>query len=396
MTPTWPVPTVAITAAPRPIASQVTVVITTSPTPSAPSPELIEAVLDSYRIHCPPLTTCPVLVVFDGYDHVAPRAKLKRGQVTEGHAAVYSEYVANVKALLLARYYGDACNAPTFVLSTDEAEFGFARSGPCNVDFSIAASPDGLVTFVEPTKRLGFALAVRTALRRIATPYVWIQQHDWALLHAIPLAALLGVMDARGDDPDAPVKYVTFPSTRMYAYAVSPHVSSFPALRGLTRSLRTRFLVGSGSVSVAGEAEAKEAAAASEVPLTPLFLWHDKPHLVSTAHYLGRVFPTRLAVPRGAFIEDTVGHRARAQMKEGRWARWATWLYYPDEGRRLCLRHLSGRTFKGKEWTRLEREQGLARGAAVTAERGGGGLARVGSDDEVFLEDEVDEWDDGL
>jgi hypothetical protein len=59
------------------------------------------------------------------------------------------------------------------------------------------------------------------------------------------------------------------------------------------------------------------------------------------------VFPTRLAMRRGEFIEDKIGQRARAQMKEGQWAKWATWLYYPDDGDLLCLRHLMGRTWRG-------------------------------------------------
>lgn len=31
------------------------------------------------------------------------------------------------------------------------------------------------------------------------------------------------------------------------------------------------------------------------------------------------------------------------------WTKWATWLYYPDEGKELCLRHLKGRTWRGTE-----------------------------------------------
>ena len=29
--------------------------------------------------------------------------------------------------------------------------------------------------------------------------------------------------------------------------------------------------------------------------------------------------------------------------------KWATWLYYPDEGKQLCLRHLNGRTWRGTD-----------------------------------------------
>jgi hypothetical protein len=29
--------------------------------------------------------------------------------------------------------------------------------------------------------------------------------------------------------------------------------------------------------------------------------------------------------------------------------KWATWLYYPDGGKRVCLKHLHGRTWQGTE-----------------------------------------------
>ena len=51
--------------------------------------------------------------------------------------------------------------------------------------------------------------------------------------------------------------------------------------------------------------------------------------------------PLVAAVERGDFIEDTIGQRAGAQMKEGWWDRGAYWLYYPGECNLLCLRHLN-------------------------------------------------------
>jgi hypothetical protein len=89
----------------------------------------------------------------------------------------------------------------------------------------------------------------------------------------------------------------------MRSYAVSADVIRFPVLRELTCSLKRDFIP-------ASQPDIK-------IPLTPLFFWHDKPHIASTAHYLARVFPTRLAMLRGDFIEDKIGQRARAQMKEG-------------------------------------------------------------------------------
>ncbi len=87
----------------------------------------------------------------------------------------------------------------------------------------------------------------------------------------------------------------------MHSYAVSAAVIRFPVLRELTRSLQREFGEGGGK----------------KVPLTPLFFWHDKPHVAEKKHYLERVFPSRLAMLRGDFIEDKIGQRARTQMKEG-------------------------------------------------------------------------------
>jgi hypothetical protein len=157
----------------------------------------------------------------------------------------------------------------------------------------------------------------------------------------IPLGPILEVMEDTASSETSPVKYVCFPSIRMLHYAGSDHVMLYPTLKATSAELR-------GTFSPPSQPDTK-------IPLTPLFFWHDKPHIVSTAHYLSRVFPSRVAIPRGAFIEDTVGQQARTEMKEGKWTKWACWLYYPDEGKHLCLKHLNGRTWKGAEAEREEK-----------------------------------------
>ncbi|UNI22177.1 hypothetical protein JDV02_008089 [Purpureocillium takamizusanense] len=403
------------------IANDVTVIITTSPTPSAPGTDLIAAVARSFGAHCPSLLACPVVVVLDTFDSVGDCARLKKGVVTAEGAAQYDAYKRNVKRFVLGEYrrrphpprhrdaraadedaWEQGCPDAVLVESRDEAEYGFeGRRDP--VALHISRTADGRITFVEPTRRLGFGLAVRSALRLATTPYVWVQQHDWPLAADIPLRSILRVMDASacgssstssssssssfssssssaaaadhdddddnydssadgssaGNDdsaaddlcyPRPPVKYVCLPSTRMRSYATSNHVVKFPALRALTAALKGDFVVDGAAAEDADHHRHRDDdddGGRSTVPLTPLFFWHDKPHVASRAHYLERVFGTRLAVQRGAFIEDLVGQRARDQMKRGTWARWACWLYYPDEGTRLCVRHLQGRTWKG-------------------------------------------------
>ncbi|KAK4456574.1 hypothetical protein QBC42DRAFT_281003 [Cladorrhinum samala] len=332
----------------------VTLIITTSPTPSAPSTELLEHITAAFRKHCPPLARCRVILVLDTYDHISDTARLKKGHVTAAGAATFAQYKLNAIGFILREYapVGTLYERERFTVSTELAEYGSVAYGhqDNNVPMSVTKTPDGRIIFIEPSQRLGFGLAVRSALRLTTTPYVWIQQHDWSLISDIPLNALLRIMQQEhkpASDSDIwdtqtirpPVKYVCFPSIRMIRYATSDHVMQYPALRALTQLHKQSF-------SVQSERPCTETV---QVPLTPLFLWHDKPHLASTEHYLNAVFPNRIVVPRGAFIEDTVGHRARTEMKDGDWKKWACWLYYPDEGNRLCVRHLKGRTWRGLE-----------------------------------------------
>ncbi|KAH8905265.1 hypothetical protein BR93DRAFT_946123 [Coniochaeta sp. PMI_546] len=350
-----------------PVSGLLTVIITTSPTPSAPTTDLISSILESFRLHCPDLAKVSVIVTFDTYDHIGPKNRLKRGTVTEEGAAIFDQYKANVKELVLTSY-ARSSSPHVFTTSTGQAEYGLKEQPIYTVPYTVTQTTDGRVTFIEPTQRLGFGLSVRSALRVATTPYVWVHQHDWTLISDIPLSSLLTIMHSSTHtaissaetetdraEPPPPVQYICFPSVRMLRYHVSDHVTHFPALRALTKELKRDFVVSPSS----GPSET--------VCLTPLFFWHDKPHLASRAHYLERIFPGRLAIGRGEFIEDRVGQRARDQMKTGVWARWGCWLYYPDEGRRLVVRHLHGRIWRGAERDARRREMlsGLGTGTGI-------------------------------
>ncbi|WYZ35740.1 hypothetical protein EsH8_X_000387 [Colletotrichum jinshuiense] len=318
-----------------PVSDLLTLIITTSPTPSAPSTELLDSVFQSVRLHCADLLSCRIIVVLDTFERVGDVARLKKGQVTEEGAKDFALYKNNVKHLILEAY-GHLESKDELIQTEGEAEYGYNGRTINLATYTVSHTKDLQVSFVEPSERLGFGLAVRTALRITTTPYIWIHQHDWTLVCDIPVAPILDVMKTADEDEEAPVKYVCLASVRMLQYADTAHVQDFPHLRALTIKLKRDFIPPSHPET--------------KVPLTPMFFWHDKPHIASTKHYLSRVFPTRLAIPRGAFIEDTIGHRARTQMKEeGRWARWACWLYYPAEGKQLCLRHLNGRRWRGVE-----------------------------------------------
>ncbi|KAK7955786.1 uncharacterized protein PG986_005008 [Apiospora aurea] len=334
------------------VSDLLTVILTTSVTPSAPSTELIEAILQSFQRHCPSLTSCRVIVVFDSYDQIVPQARLKRGQVTAEQASNFDLYKVNVRKLVLEQYFpGQSEEEVPLSVIKGKAEFG----SPCivtnSVPFEARQTSDKQVTFIEPSRRLGFGLAVREALRLTETPYVFVAQHDWSIIADIPIENMLRVMQTSESDPAVPIKYVCLPAVRMLSYAAHADVIRHRALRELTSTLKRDFPVPSLSISSesSGPEEAEESGTTASVPLTPMFFWHDKPHICSTAHYLARVFPSRLAMLRGDFIEDKIGQRARTQMKEGLWSKWATWLYYPDDGKQLCLRHLHGRTWRGTE-----------------------------------------------
>lgn len=343
-----------------PLSRSLTIIITTSPTPSAPSTELLASILASFRQHCPILLTCRVVVVVDTFDRIAPVNRLKKGCVTAEGAENFPAYRQNVQELIL-REFGEARRSgedEEEIAMTEEeetAEFG-SPGTPANPNFTtfkLKRTRDRKVTIIEPAERLGFGLAVRSALRAVETPYVWVQQHDWRLDSGVPIDAIVEVMAASEADDEPPVKYVCLPSVRLLGYADSGHVTPFPALREATARLRREFATTSTTMTPpCGDHVVHRAG----VPLTPLFFWHDKTHVASTAHYLGRVFPSRLAMPRGAFIEDHIGQRARNQMKEGQWAKWACWLYYPEDGKRICLRHLHGRTWRGAEAERKKIE----------------------------------------
>ncbi|OAQ66794.1 alcohol dehydrogenase [Pochonia chlamydosporia 170] len=316
------------------IPSLITLIITTSPTLSAPSIELLSTVLKSFRRHCAQLLDCKVVVVFDGCEQITSHPRLKKGYVTPKGAEHYETYKKNVKNLFLEEYL-QGKSIGKLTETHGEAEYGSPHKVK-PVPFVTTSTEDGRINFIEVTaQRLGFGLAVRTAIRSVNTPYIWVHQHDWALKYDIPITSLLDVMQASEADDAKPIKYVCLPSGRRTSYATSDQVMPFPELRKLASALTGDYVSPSDSSVV--------------VPLTPMFFWHDKPHIASRAHYLQRVFPTRLAMMRGAFIEDTIGQRARNQMKEGQWAKWATWLYHPEGGKEVCLKHLHGRTWRGEE-----------------------------------------------
>jgi hypothetical protein len=293
-------------------------------------------------------------VVFDACEKVATRPRLKKGYVTSESVKDYDDYKLNVRKLFFKEYLQCEPRDITLKESSGEAEYGIGNN-TTPVPFTVSSTDDDRLSFIDAQgRRLGFGLAVRSALRIVKTPYVWVHQHDWALIEDIPLASILDVMQASDSEDQKPVKYVCLPSGRRISYATSDQVMLFEQLRKLSVTLTGNYM----PPNLQSDA----------VPLTPMFFWHDKPHIAQTSHYLQRIFPTRLAMMRGAFIEDTVGQRARNQMKEGQWAKWATWLYNIDNGKKACVRHLHGRTWRGTDEVHPERISALLRASKQPTE----------------------------
>ena len=145
--------------------ADVTVILTTSPTPSNPSTRLLEIVLRSVVRHEPSLQHCPKVIVCDGFILAPPtrtgRIRFKSGKVTHSHAEAYDEYKARLRDLVAA---GDPHR-------------GFANSQLLCLG-----------------KRHGFAFAIREALRLVKTTFVLVVQHDRMFLRPGRLPNVLEVM----------------------------------------------------------------------------------------------------------------------------------------------------------------------------------------------------------
>ncbi|CAF1053031.1 unnamed protein product [Rotaria sp. Silwood1] len=77
--------------------------------------------------------------------------------------------------------------------------------------------------------------------------------------------------------------------------------------------------------------------------------WFDRPHLCSVETYR-QIFGMSI-VKRGNFLEDTFGVEYIQSMKNAltkeaafeEWKKWGAWMYYPDNGKTVTVRHLHGR-----------------------------------------------------
>lgn len=293
-----------------------TIIITTSPTPSAPFTELVESVLNSLPVQ---LQNLPLLISFDGYtlsqSITRLDGRLKRGQIPQSLANVYPDYITNVK-----RLFGP--DVPIESLDTR-----------MHTHLSSTHTDHREVTFIRHKYRQGFALSVKSALYYCTTPNILVLQHDWVFTPSpIPITSLLEILHNEEE-----VKYISFVArqSRRYEHAKGSYNLRYRAVFKASRALRHGRPI--------------------QDDLVACLHFFDRPHLCKVSNY-EKLFSSGL-VKRGDFIEDTVGTEYLRSISNSStdedavraWKEYGAWLYHPGDGDQVAIRHTSGRTCLAKE-----------------------------------------------
>ncbi|CAF0905667.1 unnamed protein product [Adineta steineri] len=278
-----------------------TIIVTTSPVPSAPSSDLIQKILASLPSS---LSKVPVIITFDNFTVASDESgRLKKGCIPLDLANRYSAYIENVQ-----RLFGDVS-----CLSYDEESM-------------ISTSLDRNVTFLISKKRNGFAFNVKNALNYVKTPYIMILQHDWIFEFHPPIFDLLSIL--KNEDE---IQYIGFIARMSLNYEIS---------RGHTHPYYRHIFLQSRNIRLDRP---------FSNDLIACLHWFDRPHLCSVETYR-QIFAMPL-IKRGDFIEDTFGIEymqsiTNSLTKEAafeKWKQWGAWMYYPDNGKTITVRHLHGR-----------------------------------------------------
>ena len=292
-----------------------TIVVTTSPVPSAPSPDLIRNTIDSLPES---LADVPIIITFDYFTISSDdQGRLKRGRVPPDLVELYPLYIDNVRQL-----------------------FGEISCSSERDDCTISSSVNRDVTFLVLKQRHGFAFSVQLALDYVKTPYVLILQHDWMFTSpSPPFSCLLSILQ---NEPE--VRYISFIARWCVNYE-----------RRGDSDLQYRH--------VFAEARRLRADRPLAEDLIACLHWFDRPHLCSVETYR-QIFAENL-IKRGDFIEDTFGthyltsikHAPTRQTAFDAWKRWGAWLYAPDQGQMVGVRHVHGRRnlLNEREKERIER-----------------------------------------
>ncbi|KAL6252538.1 hypothetical protein RBB50_000257 [Rhinocladiella similis] len=304
------------------LGEKLTIILTTSPTPSIPSTELISGVLQSLA---PSLSTVPLIITFDGFtvcqNDKYRDGRLKKGQVPLQMAEAYPSYITNVKRLF------------------SQPDIPVVQEGVLE---AIISRTDGerCVTFIQHRRHQGFALCVVSALRYCTTPFVLVLQHDWVFEIEPPIQRLLTILqDERG------VNYITF---------VAKNFKRYELTMGST-NVRLR--------AVFDAARAMRHGLEYESDLVACLHFYDRPHLASVTKYyeILEMFPK---LRKGDFLEDAIGTKFSYSISNAcsneeavrAWKRIGTWMYAPDGGFSRTVRHTSGRTTMTEEQEKARKQ----------------------------------------
>ena len=314
--------------------SSCSIVITTSPIPSHPSIDIINEVLfyienDLYLKHC------TLIIVFDGFQ-TWNKCEWKSSRVTEEAAMNYEQYKLNLKARLGFSRGNVQVSDLSFQVGTNTISHAKVER------IKVGEEGKEIIT-ISHSLRTGFALALKSGLIYITTDVTLIHQHDWLLNEGLPFKDLVGILkenkyqsgeenkaeDVINNDEDV-INYIGFLSRKNLNY------NQFKAGKLFQEEVRK-----SSTVMI------EKGTTEGPLPFTRLFFYYDRPHLAKTS-FLNNYLFGNCRFKRGDFIEDKFGHIVMNDCKENGldgWRKYGLWIYYPDDGHTIAIRHLNGRKY---------------------------------------------------
>jgi hypothetical protein len=317
--------------------STCTIIITTSPIPSNPHLDIISKVFECIEKDNF-LCLCPIIIVCDGYQQWE-KNQWKSSRITQEAARRYEEFQTNLYSRLGLSEKQENGDETTLHFQLGTNTFSNAR---------VRIDKEKRITVISHSIRCGFALAVKSGLEFCETEVVLIHQHDWILNANLPLEALVNLIihqqeqralndeevEEEGEKSD-PINYIGFITRKNLLY--NDNFSGKLFQSEIRKSGVVEFQSHSSSNSSADET----------IPLTRLYFYYDRPHLARTSFLKSFVFGNQ-RFKRGDFIEDKFGHVVMDEVKQmglAGWRKYALWMYYPDQGQTIAIRHLNGRKF---------------------------------------------------
>ena len=265
---------------------RLTIVLTTSPIKTHPSTRLIEEVFESIAVLAG-LGDCRKIIVADGVK-VREHDKFRSGICTPEAMSNYRHYLSRLEALTKTE-----------------------------------GSPLRGAELLVLDERHGFAHALRRGLMRVATPFVLVAQHDRSFVRPVEVSHVLDVMETANEHTvctdSGRVNYVGFPTTTTLSHRSYVASKYGLAVEPVTRDVPDPKVDGSkpGRSGTNDQLRTNDERP-STLKLLPLVQFYDSMHVASTRWYLSRVFGRSRYVnlPRGGFIEDTLGQHMLRTVRE--------------------------------------------------------------------------------